>query len=258
MAQPWIKFYPRDWRGDQALRAVSLAARGLWMEMLCIMHEASPYGHLVLGGHAVSNDVLSRVAGTSVDEVSALLIELESAGVLSRTRKGVIYSRRMVKDRDRSEKGRKAVNKRYSQGAENLGEKPQASRLPSRSPATQKPEARSQNTPLPPNGGAKAYAFTGRTVRLTQDDFDRWKQAYSTIPDLKAELTAIDDWLDGADEAVRKRWFHSVSRMLGRKHEEAIAARKSGFGGGTDAFVRRMENYESQRRAAQQQENCHQ
>lgn len=145
MSQPWMKFYPRDWRGDQALRAVSLPARGLWMEMLCIMHEASPYGHLVLGGHAVSNDVLARMAGAGMDEVSALLIELENAGVLSRTRKGVIYSRRMVKDRIRSEKGRKAVNKRYPQGAENLREKPQPSRSPSREPTTQKPEARSQN-----------------------------------------------------------------------------------------------------------------
>lgn len=115
------------------------------MEMLCIMHEASPYGHLVLGGHAVSNAVLARMAGAGVDEVSALLIELESAGVLSCTRKGVIYSRRMVKDRSRAEKGRKAVTKRWSQGAENLDEKPQPNRSPNRSPTTQKPEARSQN-----------------------------------------------------------------------------------------------------------------
>ena len=42
---PWLKFYPRDWRGDQALRLVSLHARGLWIELLCVMHEATPYGH---------------------------------------------------------------------------------------------------------------------------------------------------------------------------------------------------------------------
>lgn len=141
-AQPWIKFYPRDWRGDQSLRAVSIAARGLWMEMLCIMHEASPYGHLVLGGQAVSNDVLSRMSGTGVDEVSALLIELESAGVLSRTRRGVIYSRRMVKDKSRSEKGRKAVTKRWSHDTENEEKNDVPNRSPNRSPITQKPEAR--------------------------------------------------------------------------------------------------------------------
>lgn len=144
MSNPWIKFYPRDWRGDQALRAVSVAARGLWMEMLCIMHESSPYGHLVLGGHAVSSDVLARMSGLGAEECGALLAELESAGVFSRTRKGVIYSRRMIKDRSRAEKGRKSVQKRWTQGAENLGENRTPNRPPTRAPTTQKPEARSQ------------------------------------------------------------------------------------------------------------------
>src|SRR5690606_33416044 len=62
--------------------------------------------------------------------------------------KGVIYSRRMVQDRNRAEKGRKAVSKRWAQGAENLGEKPRPNRSPNRSPITQKPEARSQSVPF--------------------------------------------------------------------------------------------------------------
>lgn len=142
MSAPWLKFYPRDWRGDQGLRAVSIAARGLWIEMLCIMHEASPYGHLILGGRAVSNDVLARVGGLGAEECGALVAELESAGVLSRTRKGIIYSRRMVKDHNRSETGRKSVNKRWSQGAEKQEEKPLPNRTPNRKPTTQKPEGR--------------------------------------------------------------------------------------------------------------------
>jgi hypothetical protein len=143
MSQPWLKFYPRDWRGDQALRAVSIAARGLWMEVLCIMHEASPYGHLVLGGLAVSNDVLARMSGLGAAECGELLAELESAGVFSRTRKGVIYSRRMIKDRSRAEKGRKSVQKRWAQGADNLAENSTPNRFPNREPTTQKPETRS-------------------------------------------------------------------------------------------------------------------
>lgn len=142
MSAPWIKFYPRDWRGDQALRAVSIGARGLWMEMLCIMHEASPYGHLVLGGLAVSNDVLARMSGLGADEAGAFVAELESAGVFSRTRKGVIYSRRMIKDKSRSEKGRKSINRRWRKEPEKQQEKAQPNRSPNRKPTTQKPEAR--------------------------------------------------------------------------------------------------------------------
>jgi hypothetical protein len=89
---PWMKFYPRDWRGEQALRAVSLAARGLWIECLCVMHEAKPYGHLVLNGKPVDDDTLARMTGVPVDEVSALMAELREAGVLSVTGKGVVFS----------------------------------------------------------------------------------------------------------------------------------------------------------------------
>lgn len=93
-----MKFYPADWRADQSLRVCSLAARGLWIECMCIMHEATPYGHLVLNGHPVTNDQLSALAGTSPAQISALLGELETAGVFSRTGKDVIYSRRMTRD----------------------------------------------------------------------------------------------------------------------------------------------------------------
>lgn len=40
MSDPWLKFYPTDWRSDPALKMCSLAARGLWIEMIALMHEA--------------------------------------------------------------------------------------------------------------------------------------------------------------------------------------------------------------------------
>lgn len=145
MSAPWIKFYPRDWRGDQALRAVSIAARGLWMECLCIMHEAKPYGHLVLNGNPVGSDALARMTGASVDEVSALMAELRKAGVFNVTREGVIFSRRMTKDHALASKGRKAVQKRWAQADENKEQSSAPNRYPNRSPITQKPETRNQN-----------------------------------------------------------------------------------------------------------------
>lgn len=141
---PWMKFYPRDWRGDQSLRAVSVAARGLWIECLCIMHEAKPYGHLVLNGNPVEDDTLARMTGVPVDEVSALMAELRQAGVLSVTGKGVVFSRRMTKDHARAGKGRKAVQKRWTQQAENKEKSAEPNRLGVTSPFTQKPEARGQ------------------------------------------------------------------------------------------------------------------
>lgn len=143
-ANPWMKFYPRDWRGDQALRIVSLAARGLWMECLAIMHEATPYGHLVVNGRPLGSDALARMVGTSGDEVRTLMSELHEAGVYDMTGAGVIFSRRMVRDQERSAKGRKAVKKRWSQAAETKPQTGGPNRSPNSPPITQKPEARGQ------------------------------------------------------------------------------------------------------------------
>jgi hypothetical protein len=110
--RPSFQFYPGDWLHDHALRACSLAARGLWADMLCFMHQGTPYGHLTLPGVVDTLDVLlrpilppilARMVGSSAEAVEALLGELASVGVYSVTEGGVIYSRRMVADEQRRE-----------------------------------------------------------------------------------------------------------------------------------------------------------
>lgn len=153
---PWVKFYPSDWLGDQALRVVSLGARGLWMECLCIMHGASPYGHLTINGRPVTDAQLATLAGTSPDQIAALLNELETAGVFSRNRNGVIYSRRMTRDEKKRKDGEKSQksgtlpgSKRGKQASENAKKKSPPPEVTcgvvDQPPSTQKPEARSQN-----------------------------------------------------------------------------------------------------------------
>ncbi|HDA7904193.1 TPA: hypothetical protein O5V80_002738, partial [Staphylococcus aureus] len=63
MASPWMKFYPSDWRADPMLRLCSMAARGLWVEMLCIMHEATPYGTLLVNGRRLDKKQLAALVG---------------------------------------------------------------------------------------------------------------------------------------------------------------------------------------------------
>lgn len=96
--RPAFMFYPADWRKDPELRVCSIAARGLWIDMIALMHEGDPYGHLVVNGVAVSDVQLARLVGESVTAVRKLLAELESHNVFSRNDMGVAYSRRMVAD----------------------------------------------------------------------------------------------------------------------------------------------------------------
>lgn len=139
MSAPWLKFYPSDWRADPALRMCSVGARGLWMEMLCIMHEAEPYGSMRVNGRPVSDRQIAALAGASVDDVGEWLSELEDAGVFSRDGEGVIVSRRMQRDKAKADtdkaNGKRGGNPGLRKGVNppDMGED-----------KAQKPEARDQ------------------------------------------------------------------------------------------------------------------
>lgn len=97
--RPASQYYWGDWHRDLALQSCQLAARGLWHEMNCLMHQGSPYGHLTMPtGRAMTVQQLANLAKIGKRTCMRLLDELEEAGVFSRTQEGIIYSRRMVRD----------------------------------------------------------------------------------------------------------------------------------------------------------------
>ena len=169
---PWMKFYPSDWQGDEALQMASLAARGLWIECLCIMHNNG--GYLQVGNQPVTERNLSIKVGVEVEQITELLSELENLGVFSRTRKGVIFSRRMLSDLQKSQKSRKngqkggnpsLCDKRKNQTWDNPEDKP-----PDKRPRGQKPDAREK----------KGYTdvYPKKTKSGYPDEFERWYQNY--------------------------------------------------------------------------------
>jgi len=100
MKRPASQYYWGDWRRDTALQACSIAARGLWHEMNCLMHDCEPYGHLMVGAAPMRPAQLARLVGITPKECAALVAELEAAGIFSRANSGAIFSRRMVRDED--------------------------------------------------------------------------------------------------------------------------------------------------------------
>lgn len=98
MKRPAFQFYPADWRKDVELRSCSLAARGLWIDLLCIAHECEPYGHLTVNGKPMNAGQIAGQVGLTKPQCSALLAELAENGVARTTPEGTIYSKRMVED----------------------------------------------------------------------------------------------------------------------------------------------------------------
>jgi len=42
--RPSFQFYPADWRNNAKLRRCSEAARGAWVDVLCVLHDSDEYG----------------------------------------------------------------------------------------------------------------------------------------------------------------------------------------------------------------------
>jgi hypothetical protein len=98
MKRPSFQFYPADWLRDTALRSCSTGARGLWIDMICYMHEGNPYGHLKVGEKVILPVNLARMVGETLEVVEGWLAELKVAGVYDVTDDGAICSRRMIRD----------------------------------------------------------------------------------------------------------------------------------------------------------------
>jgi hypothetical protein len=110
---PGFWFFTGDWLKDPELRFCSLFARGLLVDLLCILFEAKERGYASKpDGTARSNEeIVSAVSGGTVESKLAALAELEASGVLSRDNRGVLFSRRLSRLGELSQKRSKAGSK---------------------------------------------------------------------------------------------------------------------------------------------------
>jgi hypothetical protein len=113
----WGKFYWSDWSDDPALALCSLGAQGLWMRLLCLAAQGSPYGHVTINGVAPTIEEIALLVRARPERVARLLAELERKGVAERDPNGALVSRRQEHDGRvagvRSKAGKRGMNSRY-------------------------------------------------------------------------------------------------------------------------------------------------
>lgn len=95
--QPYFPFYPGDWLRDP-VSGCSVAAQGLWLRILMVMHDSERKGYLCTNGLPTPSEQVARRCGLSQEQYESLFAELEQAGVPRRTNDGVVFNRRMVED----------------------------------------------------------------------------------------------------------------------------------------------------------------
>ena len=97
---PAFQFYPADWRKDPSVQLLSYHDKGIWFEMLCLMHESPERGKLVMhNGEAIPEEGLARLLGLDNQTLNQSLTTLLAYGVAKQEPETkVIFNKRMVND----------------------------------------------------------------------------------------------------------------------------------------------------------------
>lgn len=100
MKLPAFQFYPADWRKDPGVQSLSYHDRGVWFEILCLMHESEQRGRLLLNGNPMPDEALARLLGLDKQILTKTLTTILSYGVATRALDGALVNRRMVRDEE--------------------------------------------------------------------------------------------------------------------------------------------------------------
>jgi hypothetical protein len=234
-----MKWYPTDWRADSELRMCSLAARGLWIELLGCMHEADPYGHLLVNGKPPSEAKLAVLVGSDVKTLRACIAELTENGVPSFTEAGVMFSRRMVRDADKAKfdanNGALGGNPRVMAGVNphvnprvKTGDKAQIPEARSQIPEKSKAKtARKRATPMP-----AGFEISDRVMAWAAD------KGYTRLPErfeqfvgyVRRKDAHYVDWDEAFMSAVREDWAKLNRPALVTKSDRMAETREAMFG----------------------------
>lgn len=226
--RPSFQWYPGDWLRDTALRSCPIEARGLWADLLCLMHDGQPYGHLAVNGNPLTDGQVAPMVGLAMPRYRKLLRFLESAGVFSRSETGAVYSRRMVRDEEirsmRQEIGKLGGNPML------LGQPPaQPKPPPPDKTQVKQMVATATEEVVGSSGGGVGEGVAGKLPEPYRDAYLGYRKAHRNPFALDKGLEAIENGM----HPPQRTWA-----VIGRALHEMAAA-----GIAADFTPRRLQNY---------------
>ena len=203
---PAIQWYVGDWRKDSCVQALDYEARGVWFEMLMIMHELPAPGLWSLNGtDPMPDETAARLLGVGVAKAKQIFKRLIANGVAKRQQNtGILYNARMLRDNDLrkrraefgSKGGKQTASKRQAnalaKGSSSVAVSVSSSELQLPPPSLSK----DQETVSPPDGTAAQSNGGGgglEPVGSNGKDFDH-KKYYALPPDGSPELAFVMRW----------------------------------------------------------------
>jgi uncharacterized protein YdaU (DUF1376 family) len=216
----WFPWYPADYRADTM--HLTPAQDGVYRRLIDhYMETRQPLPD--------NDTALARIAGINLDSCShdlaiakAFFSPAEN-GLLRHKRCDIELDRQHSKIVSYQKRGETGGRKRWGNNKkkQDADSNSYASAIaePMLNDSTRQDKTR-QNKKKEVGG---SYVFEGIIIRLNQNDFDKFTKTFHTIPDMQAELTAIDAKFS---DDPPKQWFQTLTGWLKKKHETNLAEAK--------------------------------
>jgi hypothetical protein len=178
-----MQWYPADWRADNGVQSLSFHDRGVWFELLNIMHSTSERGVLAINGAPMSDEMIARLLGLDNQSVNQTLSNLLTYGVAKRRQEdGAVYSKRMVEDEKLSQVRREAGKMGGNPVLLNQNPTTPVNQNPTPSSSLSASSSISETPPTPK--GAESIRSRSKSNKLTEPTFP------ADLPDEKCEVLA--------------------------------------------------------------------
>jgi hypothetical protein len=213
---PYINIYKGDFLRSN-VSACSIAAQGLWLRLMILMHDSERTGYLCLNGEAMPSRMAAVKCSLSPDEYALLLAELMAVSAFNTSREGIIFSPEIVaqnEDRARNaERQRRFKEKSKGNGEVTPQVTPRLQRKSSSSSTTLSSNEEKSGGKPPP----AAVARSGVQDETDENYFERKQREFPKLdvtavyidfvskcgseryPKLKKTRRHFDKWLEGED-----------------------------------------------------------
>ena len=219
---PFLQFYPSDYLVDT--RVLSLAARGAWVDIICVLHKSSTRGTLTLPARG-----WARIMGATEADFQSALSEIEEMKVGDVIRNGngdvSVTCRRMMNESITREQTRLRVqNHRNKHGNKSGNDTSNAGVTPKKSEVIiQKSEAEKQTA---------SVSVTDASVTSDED----WLKQLEILPaynlmDVRREYSKMQTWCSVNRKMPTRRrfvaWLNRIEKPMdaakgNRAHESII------------------------------------
>lgn len=203
---PAFQFYPADWRKDPGVQALSYEERGIWFEILCLMHESEDRGRLLLAGRPMPDEALARTLGLDKQILTNALTKFLDYGVASRDENDALINRRMVRDENL---------RKIRSNCGKLGGNPSLlNQNPTSPPSKTQPKAKQQSKQIPTPSSSSSSSSSDknsatRAGTVSQDEFIAKltiNPAYRDI-DIDREFAKAEAWCEVNGRRNTQRFF---------------------------------------------------